>query len=105
MFLPVDNFYKRTNLWYKRTNYVIMSFFLWITPFMKPKNQIIVKSNNLLEAGYSLSLQEQRLILSAIAQIDPRPEAPVTLTSQLQFEISVSALSKQMSIDSTHTVN
>lgn len=35
-------------------------------------NLLVTKSNHLIEAGYKLSLNEQRLILSAIAQLDAR---------------------------------
>jgi len=44
----------------------------------------ITKSNHLVEASYSLTLQEQRLILSCLAKIDSRHEAPkeVTLSAQ-----------------------
>jgi len=32
----------------------------------------VTKSNDLIEAGYSLTLNEQRLLLVAISKIDPR---------------------------------
>ena len=35
-------------------------------------NALVTKSNHLVEAGYKLSLNEQRLILSAITQLDGR---------------------------------
>ena len=41
-----------------------------------PKNDLVVKSNQVIEASYTLTTIEQRLILSAIAQI-PKGE-PVT---------------------------
>lgn len=37
----------------------------------KPKKKIIVKGNNLIEARYKLSLEEQRLILYLSSMIDP----------------------------------
>lgn len=37
---------------------------------------LVTKSNYLIEAGYKLSLNEQRLILSAIAQLDGRKPIP-----------------------------
>jgi plasmid replication initiation protein len=37
---------------------------------------IVTKSNHLVEAGYKLSLNEQRLILSAIAKLDGRKPIP-----------------------------
>lgn len=39
-------------------------------------NGIVTKSNHLIEAGYRLSLNEQRLILSAIAKLDGRKPIP-----------------------------
>jgi plasmid replication initiation protein len=36
----------------------------------------VTKSNYLVEASYSLTLQEQRLILACLSRIDPRKEAP-----------------------------
>lgn len=36
---------------------------------MKTTKNLIVKSNQVIEAGYELSTSEQRLILSAIKQI------------------------------------
>lgn len=39
-------------------------------------NCLVTKSNYLIEAGYKLSLNEQRLILSAIAQLDSRKPIP-----------------------------
>lgn len=39
-------------------------------------NLIVTKSNHLIEAGYKLSLNEQRLILSAITQLDGRKPIP-----------------------------
>lgn len=39
-------------------------------------NYLVTKSNYLIEAGYKLSLNEQRLILSAIAQLDGRKPIP-----------------------------
>lgn len=48
---------------------------------------LVTKSNYLIEASYKLSLNEQRLVLSAITQIDPRkPLSPaknkITVTAQ-----------------------
>lgn len=40
------------------------------------KNILVTKSNHLVEAGYKLSLNEQRLILSAITQLDGRKPFP-----------------------------
>lgn len=40
------------------------------------KNVLVAKSNYLVEAGYKISLNEQRLILSAITQLDSRKPFP-----------------------------
>ena len=44
----------------------------------------ITKSNHLIEASYSLTLQEQRLILSCLAKVDSRNEAPKEITLSAQ---------------------
>lgn len=40
----------------------------------------VTKSNHLIEASYKLTLNEQRLLLITISQIDPRKPIPRTLT-------------------------
>lgn len=57
-------------------------------------NILVYKSNNLVEAGYKLSLNEQRLILSAIAQIDSRKVIPKDNT----YEITAEEFSKNFGI-------
>ena len=52
------------------------------------KNLTVVKSNKVIEAGYKLTLMEQLLLLSCIAQIDSRS----VLTPEKRFEISVESL-------------
>ncbi|WP_444891788.1 replication initiation protein (plasmid) [Microbulbifer sp. TRSA001] len=41
-----------------------------------PLEHLVVKQNNLLEASSPLSLDEHRLIISAIAKVDPRKKLP-----------------------------
>ena len=53
-----------------------------------PKNDLVVKSNQVIEASYTLTTIEQRLILSAIAQI-PKGE-PVT--DEVIYTVSVADL-------------
>ena len=53
-----------------------------------PKKELIVKSNQVIEASYTLSTIEQRLILSAITQI-PKGEA---VTDDLIYTVSVNDL-------------
>lgn len=55
-----------------------------------PKSDLVVKSNQVIEASYTLSTIEQRLILSAIAQI-PKGE-PVT--DEVIYTVSVTDLQK-----------
>jgi plasmid replication initiation protein len=51
---------------------------------MEEKSLTVVKSNKLIEASYRLTLQEQRLILACIGQIDSRND----LTKQDEFKVS-----------------
>lgn len=53
-------------------------------------NTLVTKSNHLIEAGYKLSLNEQRLILSAIAQLDGRKPMP----QDNDFNITAAAFSE-----------
>ena len=55
-----------------------------------PKNDLVLKSNQVIEASYTLTTIEQRLILSAIAQI-PKGE-PVT--DEVIYTVSVADLQK-----------
>lgn len=59
------------------------------------KNTLIVKSNALIESSYRLTTNEQRLILSCIAQI--RRDEPVT--DQKMYSISASEFSRICGID------
>jgi len=43
---------------------------------MAQKELIVTKHNNLIEASYKLTLNEQRLVLFCIAQLDPRKPLP-----------------------------
>ena len=49
------------------------------------KNNIVVKKNDFLRFGYTLSLMEQRLLLACICQVDSR----ATLEKDEAFEITV----------------
>lgn len=53
----------------------------------------VSKGNYLVEASYSLTLQEQRLILACLSKIDARNEAPKTI------ELTASEYSSLMNID------
>lgn len=61
---------------------------------MSDKNILVTKSNHLVEAGYKLSLNEQRLILSAISQLDGRKPIPKTN----DFVITANEFSKHFDI-------
>ena len=52
------------------------------------KNPTVVKSNSLIQAGYRLTLAEQRVLLSAIAQIG-KDEQP---TDQTMYSVTANAL-------------
>lgn len=56
-------------------------------------NILVTKSNHLIEAGYKLSLNEQRLILAAIARLDSRNENEKDV-----FEVTASEFSKIFNI-------
>jgi plasmid replication initiation protein len=57
-------------------------------------NVLITKSNYLVEAGYKLSLNEQRLILSAISKLDARKQIP----ESNDFEITANDFSKTFNL-------
>lgn len=48
------------------------------------QNAIYYKSNNLIEASYTLTLQEQRLVLAALAKLDQRKEIPSSVVVTVQ---------------------
>lgn len=60
------------------------------------KDNIIVKKNDFLKFGYTLSLMEQRLLLACIAQVDSR----ISLDMNKQFEISVQEIKDLFAPDS-----
>jgi len=60
-----------------------------------PSDILVTKSNNLIQATYRLTLQEQRLILGCIAKINSRDETPKTMKLTAReyadnFKISIS---------------
>lgn len=56
---------------------------------MEEKSLTVVKSNKLIEASYRLTLQEQRLILACIGQIDSRKD----LSKQDEFKVTAKEFS------------
>ena len=55
----------------------------------------VTKSNALIEASYKLTLNEQRIILATIAQLDPRRPLP----KENHFEITAEDFSKFFGVD------
>lgn len=56
-------------------------------------NLKITKSNDLIQASYRLTLQEQRLVMACLAKIDPRADIPKITT------LSASEYSELMKVD------
>ena len=59
------------------------------------ENLTVVKSNHLIEAGYKLTLNEQRVLLACIAQI--KPDSNI---DKIQFEVSALELAELVGISS-----
>lgn len=55
------------------------------------KDNLVAKSNDLIVASYSLTRNEQRLLLACISQIDSRPEA-ATVTVKDEFVVTTTQL-------------
>ena len=62
------------------------------------KNQYltVVKSNKVVEASYMLTLAEQRVLLSCIAQIDSK----AGLNENCRFEVSASGVADLVGLES-----
>lgn len=74
-------------------------------------NTVVVKHNKVIEASYKLTLSEQRVLLTCIAQVDSRPGVP-PLTSDVRFVVRASDLAEltgtsldQAYLDLTATVD
>lgn len=51
-------------------------------------NLSVTKANNLIDAGYRLNIQAQKLVLACLGMVDPRSEIPKTMTiTALQFDL------------------
>lgn len=61
---------------------------------MNLKNLTICKSNEIIEAGYKLTLNEQRVVLACIAQVDSKEE----LLKTDEFELSAKDFAKLFGI-------
>lgn len=61
---------------------------------MEHKNLVICKANKIVEAGYKLSLNEQRVVLACISQVNSMEE----LLNTDEFELSAKDFSKMFSV-------
>jgi len=52
------------------------------------ENNLVVQSNNLVVAAYTMTTKEKQLFLSCVSQIDSRTSAP-SVTTQTKFTVSV----------------
>lgn len=62
---------------------------------MKEKSLTVVKSNKLIEASYRLGLDEQRILLACIAQIDSTSD----LTVKDEFTVTAKQFSEMFGVD------
>lgn len=60
----------------------------------KKQNQVVVKDNKIIEASYTLSLSEQRILLACISQIDSKS----SLLADHEFEIVASEIVDLMGV-------
>lgn len=66
---------------------------------------VVTKSNDLIRASYKLTINEQRLILACIAQLDPRLPIPKTKDREIRpIKISVSDFAEIFDISDRSTV-
>ncbi|MDB1112314.1 replication initiation protein [Pseudomonas extremaustralis] len=63
---------------------------------MEPDRQLVVKSNHIIEASYRLSVAEQRVILSAIAQV--RRDQP-KITDEVLYSVTAAELAELCGTD------
>lgn len=61
---------------------------------MKNQNLVVCKSNKIIEAGYKLSLNEQRLILTSVAKVDS--QKPLLATER--YEVTAKEFAHQFGI-------
>ena len=64
-----------------------------------PQQLTVVKSNKVVEASYSLSLGEQRVLLACIAQIDSK----LGLNENLAFEVTAAGVADLVGLDDIST--
>lgn len=63
------------------------------------ENNLVVQSNDLVLAAYTMTIKEKQLFLSCISQIDSRNSAP-SLTKQTKFTVSVKDIERLFYKDS-----
>ena len=71
-----------------------LNLFYYFCRFNMSKNLIIVKSNNLVEASYKLTLDEMRILLLTIGKIDPSIE-----NHHRDFEFTVAEFVENFGVD------
>lgn len=59
------------------------------------KNQLVVKSNSLIDARYKLNIQAQKLVLACLGKMDSRPDS----TPSKEVKLTASEFSELMGID------
>ncbi|MDA0843238.1 MAG: RepB family plasmid replication initiator protein [Bacteroidetes bacterium] len=62
---------------------------------VRMNNLIVYKSNSLIQAGYKLSVNEQRIILNCIGQINSAEE----VTDEVMYQVSVHEIAQQSGLD------
>ena len=65
----------------------------------KMENNLVVQSNDLVLATYSMTTKEKELLLTCISQIDSRPDAP-NISKQTKFTITADEIKKLFYRDS-----
>ena len=64
------------------------------------ENNLVVQSNELVLAAYTMTTKEKQLLLTCISRIDSRPDAP-NITKQTKFTVTVEEVAKIFYNDST----
>ena len=65
----------------------------------KMENNLVVQSNDLVLATYSMTTKEKELLLTCISQIDSRPDAP-NISKQTKFTITANEIKRLFYHDS-----
>lgn len=65
------------------------------------KENLVVQSNGLILAAYTMSVKEKELLLSCIGQIDSRPDAPI-ITKQTKFTVTTKEIADVFYSEGNH---